>query len=68
MPHPIFEHVQYHDQAGTDDEGRGDSQPHRRLGAGFVPPLVSAFKLARLALLKPPRARVVDLIVVAEGG
>jgi hypothetical protein len=30
--------------------------------------LVSGLKIARLALLKPLRSKVVDLIVVAEGG
>lgn len=40
----------------------------RSLREKSLPLLVSALKLARFALLKPLRAKVLELIVVAEGG
>ena len=40
----------------------------RTLREKSLPLLVSALKLSRFALLKPLRAKIVDLIVTAEGG
>lgn len=49
------------------DRSRGQKRT-RALREKSLPLLVSALKMARFSLLKPLRKKVVDLIVVAQGG